>query len=405
MKKNLPYLLLIVLAVAAAILLLAGRKQKVFDKRVSLNKKYTHPYGTKVLYEMLPNLLPGAKVDVNRKSPEDWFYGNDEEIDSTLFVLVTQHFNPTKTEMLLLNRFVKYGNQLLIVSPEVNEVASGYFNISVQKNQFIDYNNYRDSPSLFLRKPCFAKDTVYTYPGYTFNTHFSNVNDSFFVKVGTTKQGLPNCLKTSVGNGTILLHSDPFAFTNFFILYKNNKEYLEKTFALLNPAVKKVMWDEYYVYKLNDNEKAAEPSPLRVLLSIPAFRWAFILVIAFLALYLLLNVKRKQRFIPDMPFPKNESLEFAKTIGRLYFEKQDHINLAQKMAAYFLEHIRSKYFINTSALNEEFIQKLIGKSGCNEDEIRQLVQSIYDIQISISITQEQLTNYYIQFNNFYKNTN
>jgi len=393
-----------VLAVIAALLIFGSKQPKVFDKRVSLNKKNTHPYGTKVLFDMLPNLLPGATVDVNRKSPEDWFYGNDKEIDSTLFVLVTQHFNPTKTEMLLLDRFAKKGNQLLIVSPKFNKIASDYFDVEVFNPVFIFADNYTDSPSLLLRKPLFSRDTTYTYPGFSFDAYFNNVNKNNLQMIGTTKEGMPNFLRASAGEGAFFIHTNPFVFSNYFILYKNNRDYLEKTFALITPSIKKVVWDEYYVYKLEANENPKKPSPLRVLLSIPAFKWAFWLAVAFLTVYLLLNVKRKQRFIPEIAIPKNESLEFVKTIGRLYFEKQDHINLAQKMCAYFLEHIRSKYFINTSSLNDEFIEKLIGKSGCAEEEIRQLVQSIKDIQLANSISQEQLTNYYKQFNHFYKNT-
>ncbi len=404
MKKNLPYILLILLAVIAALLLFGRKQPKVLDKRVSLNKKYTHPYGTKVFFDMLPNLLSGVKVGVNKRSPEDWFYGNEEEIDSTLFVVVTQHFNPTKTEMLLLDRFAKKGNQLLIVSSKFNKIASTYFDVELENTNFIYYENYTDSPSLLLRKPLFTKDTTYTYPGFTFDTYFNNVNKENLQMIGTTKIGIPNFLKASVGDGAFLIHCNPFVFSNYFILHKNNRDYLEKTFALIPSSIKKVVWDEYYVYKLEENEKPKEPSPLRVLLSIPAFKWAFWLAVALLTVYLLLNIKRKQRFIPEIAIPKNESLEFVKTIGRLYFEKQDHINLARKMCAYFLEHIRSKYFINTSALNDDFIEKLTGKSGCAEVEIRQLVQSIKEIQLEYSITQEQLTDYYKQFNHFYKNT-
>jgi ABC-type Zn uptake system ZnuABC Zn-binding protein ZnuA len=121
-------------------------------------------------------------------------------------------------------------------------------------------------------------------------------------------------------------------------------------------------------------------------------------------MYLLLNVKRNQRTIPVIEKPKNESLDFVKTIGKLYYEKQDHLNLAQKMCTYFLEHIRSKYFINTSNLNNTFIEQLSGKSGVTQAEVEQLVSSIQAIQIANQISQQQLNFYYQQFNQFYKNT-
>jgi predicted subunit of tRNA(5-methylaminomethyl-2-thiouridylate) methyltransferase len=74
------------------------------------------------------------------------------------------------------------------------------------------------------------------------------------------------------------------------------------------------------------------------------------------------------------------------------------------MAVYFLEHVRSKYFISTSELNEEFIQKLSSKSGYGEDNIRSLTASVLNIQSATSVTEKQLADYYKQFQKFYKYT-
>ena len=405
MKKQLPYILLVLLCIIGAVLLYTSQNKKQFDKRVSFNKSYTQPYASKVLYDMLPVLLPNSKIEVNKKSPEQWFYGNKEgEVDSTLFIVITQHFNPSSSEMSLLNSFVKKGNQVMIISPKLNNVANDFFGLQIENSDNAFYESYRDSPKVLLRKPVFSKDTTYTYPGFTFNTHFASFDKYTMQVLGTNAAGFSNFIKGDIEKGSFYLHCDPFIFSNYFILYKNNRDYLEKTFALIPPSINRIKWDEYFVYKLEENEKPKETSPLRVLLNIPAFKWAFWIAIVFLALYMLLNAKRNQRLIANFNKPKNESLDFVKTIGRLYFEKQDHINLAQKMSAYFLEYVRSKYFINTSSLNEDFIQKLIGKSGCDETEVRQLIQTIADIHLANTVSQTQLTEYYKQFKNFYKKT-
>ena len=73
-------------------------------------------------------------------------------------------------------------------------------------------------------------------------------------------------------------------------------------------------------------------------------KWAALLTAIFaLLLYVVLEMRRKQRTIPVMTKPKNDSLEFVKTIGRLYHDKGDHKNLCRKMSAYFLEHVRNRY--------------------------------------------------------------
>ena len=403
MKKYLPYILLFILCIVAVILLFSNKSEKQFDKKVTLNKNYTAPYGTYVAHSMLPLLFSNAKLTINKKSPSEWFYGNEELLENNLLFIVTQHFNPNEEEMLLLNRFVEQGNYIYIVAPKMDNIATEYFGINMSYNTNF-FGNYRDSVTVALRKPPFLKDSSYFYPGFTFGINYTGVDTTRFQIFGTNEDGRPNFIKADAGKGSFYLHADPFMFSNYFILYNNNKDYFQKSISVLPNTIKKIMWDEYYVYKLQDNEKAKEPSPLRVLLNTPAFFWAFWTAIALLALYLLLNVKRNQRPIPIIKKPTNQSLDFVKTIGRLYFEKQDHTNLAQKMVTYFLEHVRSKYFINTSFLNDEFVQKLSGKSGYDEIEINKILQSIINIHTSTNITQKQLTNYYQQFQKFYKYT-
>lgn len=371
------------------------------DKRVTFNKRYKMPYGTYVAYEMLPPLFPSSKIQTNKKSPSDWFDSDEKEKEGTLFFLITQHFNPDEEEMLLLNRFVSQGNYVFIASPNFDKVARDFFGLNIG-----DYNifgNFSDSPKVQLVKPLFEKDTTYSYPGYSFNSRFINFDRSKFHVLGKDEKGMVNFARADVGKGSFYIHSDPFFFSNYFLLYKNNRSYFEKSLSLIQPSINKIIWDEYYLYKQEQNEQQKEePSPLRVLLAITAFRWAFWLAVILLLLYLLLNMKRNQRIIPVVSKPRNESLDFVKIIGRLYFEKRDHHNLALKMVTYFLEHIRTRYFINTSALNDEFIKKLSGKSGYDEEKIKEIVQSIYAIQIADKISQEQLTKYYQQFQQFYK---
>jgi hypothetical protein len=193
-------------------------------------------------------------------------------------------------------------------------------------------------------------------------------------------------------------------FTNYFLLSNNNKDYFEKALSVIPKNDKRIIWDEYYKYKQDANTGQNEPSPFRVLFSYPAFRAAFLLAIILIALWVLLNMKRAQRIIPPFKKNTNESLDFVKTIGRLYYDKKNHLNLAGKMATYFLEHVRSKYFISTSELNEEFIQRLGNKSGYGEDNIRSLTNAVIDIQNATSLSEIQLNNYYKQFSKFYKYT-
>jgi hypothetical protein len=113
-------------------------------------------------------------------------------------------------------------------------------------------------------------------------------------------------------------------------------------------------------------------------------------------------MRRKQRVIPVVAKPRNDSLDFVKTIGRLYFDKGDHKNLARKMSAYFLEHVRNKYKISTSSLNEDFIKNLQYKSGATEQEIMTIVSFINTIDEAPDVNPKLLMDFHRNLELFYK---
>ena len=121
---------------------------------------------------------------------------------------------------------------------------------------------------------------------------------------------------------------------------------------------------------------------LSVILKYDNFKWAFWIALLLLGLYLLTEIKRKQRIIPEYAKPKNDSLEFVTTIGKLYYEKGDHKNLADKLTQYFLDHVRNHFKISTAEINQFFVQQLAAKSNKNIDEIKAITESMHTINLS-----------------------
>ena len=86
--------------------------------------------------------------------------------------------------------------------------------------------------------------------------------------------------------------------------------------------------------------------------------------------------KREQRIIKVIEPLENSSIEFTKTIGDLYFQHKDFGNIIAKKITYFLEQLRSKYYLNTNDLNSEFIEKLALKSGNSLEKTKKLIALI-----------------------------
>ncbi len=142
----------------------------------------------------------------------------------------------------------------------------------------------------------------------------------------------------NAGEGAVYIHTSPLVFSNYFILHKNNIPYFQQAVSVIPASVNKVLWNEYYLTKQNTPSQR-EPGWLRVLFQYKAFRWGLITAMATLFVFILLEMRRKQRIIPIIEKSKNDSLDFVQTIGRLYYDKKDHKDLSKKMGIYFLDHV------------------------------------------------------------------
>jgi len=68
-----------------------------------------------------------------------------------------------------------------------------------------------------------------------------------------------------------------------------------------------------------------------------------------------------------------------------------------------MEFVRSQFYLQTNHFDDEFIQLLAKKSGAGENETRQLLNLIAEINGSEQITDQALTTLSNQIDSFYAN--
>jgi hypothetical protein len=190
-------------------------------------------------------------------------------------------------------------------------------------------------------------------------------------------------------------------------LHRNNIGYYEKALSFIPASTRTVVWDEYFARKKEENPPKRQ-GYLSVLMNLEneagnkPFRAGLLLVLLTLLIYTLMQMRRRQRAIPVIRKPGNDSLDFVKTIGRLYHDRGDHHNLSRKMAAYFLEHVRSRYKLSTATLDDEFVQALSYKSGAETSEIAPIIEFIKSLAAARRVSDQQLVSFYRELESFYK---
>lgn len=405
MKKALPFAigaavlgLLIVLVVASS----TTRPPRRFDQRITLHQRDKIPYGAKVAYELLPSLFPDAAIKTEKTAPAFWDSA-DLSGRKQAVILTANHFEADREELATLADFVERGNYVFIIAYSASPDAASFFNLTSFNPDYSSSAATGASDSLWVRLdgPAFSNNAFYVYPGYRYNGTITVKASTQAAVLGRNENGMINFVQLNKGGGSFFLHSAPLAFSNYFILHKNNVAYYEAALSVLPKDVRTVVWNEYYLQKRAEEK---EPNWLGALFSYPSFKWGFLLAGGTLLLYLLLGMRRRQRKIPPHEKPVNDSLDFVKTLGRLYYDGRDHKNLAQKMATYFLDHVRNRYRLPVHTLDDAFTRALHFKSGYPEGEIEKIVGTIQYLQTVPFIPENELVAFHKQLEAFYQNT-
>jgi hypothetical protein len=406
MKKFVPYLIIVgVLALVTLLVILGNHKRtRQMDERITLKEKDKVPYGFAAAKELSASLFPHASFYSDANVPGYW---EDISMNSTnqAVILAAGYFNADDIELSRIMRFAKNGNYVFIIAQSFSEEAQGAFHFTYGQDGLSFFGDGGDSLRIRLMKSYFPNDSLFVYPGKKFESWFENLDTAHTVVLGRNEIN-PNFVRFDYGDGSVFIHSAPLAFSNYFILHKNNIHYFEQAMSVIPSNVNKLVWNEYYLVNRgprNRNENR-EPNWLSVLLRYSEFKWGFGTLLFLLVLWLLLNSRRRQRMVPAHPKPKNDSLDFVKTMGRLYYDRRDHQNLARKMSVYFLEHVRSTYKLPTHTLDEQFAEALQFKSGYRSEDLNELISFVQYLRNDGSVNEQQLINFHNRLESFYQNT-
>jgi hypothetical protein len=396
----------IILLVAAFQLFSCGNKQKnaLPDMGKSYSRNSKKPFGTYVAYEMLKAKYANNSIQVSKKNFSKSRVSLYES--QNLYVIISKTLWLNKEDVESMLQYVSSGNQLFISASYFDDLLLDTLGLKVQ----YDYNIsiFQNKPvgdtmkyaSVSLKDPAADIQAKYGFFYYPFIGNFIRPGKNLQNLIGYNDLNEPNFITVTHGNGRIFLHLHPAAFSNYFLLTGNNKEYFEKAMSYTASGRETVYWDDYYRLGLSPvNENF---SKLGVFMKYPMLKWALLLAGAALLLYIAVGSKRRQRIIPVKIPNTNSSVSFVETIGRLYLQKKDNNNIAHKMITYFMEKIRTTYYLNTSQVNSEFFSSLSKKSGVEEADVKQFFQYMANLQQTESISDEELLNLNNQIQLYFK---
>jgi len=466
MMRRMKWHMLLLLALLLNSCALNKAEEEARKWLVTLQHKDKNPYGSYLAYESLKYFFPSAHVSpLSAGFRFDDMSGDMTYSDNSgrkLLVLSGFIFHLSEREWDQIKQFVSYGNEVVIFTNTLDKKIEhelkvrkylseyeSYTNTSSKKNlayervlsiagkpakkygykghavkgffrvQPTDTMKANDAAGLpapvsgsneHERADSSQTDTVVDADNYYEQETTASSDDDYSSDATTSEyswpapdtlgyvtDSLPNMLRFSTGEGHITLHAAPLALSNYFLLQTGNEQYLSEIWHTLPGDINQIYWCEF-------DERYEDVSSRDILWRYAATKLAILLALFVLLVYVLFEGKRRQRIIPIIPAIKNDSVSFVETVGRLYYNKGNHTNLADKMIQQYLEWVRTVYLLNTNILNEQFIEQLTVKSGQPEAIMRGLMEMIHEVRMRTGyIDDAYLYQLYNTIQQFYKN--
>lgn len=393
-----------------ALFIVKANEPKLIDWKNSFSKYDKIPYGSYLLFKLLPDIFNKATIITTNKTFYEQIKENENLSGSYIYINSSTEFDTLDVNYLL--SFISKGNNVFIASENNNYLSDSlkfelsHFDFNTDSLYIISDTLTKNKPNLLaydsiglnLIHKNLHQDTAYFFKKNNATCFFEKFDTSNTTILGFNTLNRVNFIKITIGTGNLYLHACPIVFTNYNLLYKNNSNYISQVLSHL-PNSDNIYWDEYF----KSNKKVNE-SPLRYIFQTEPLKWSFYLGLVGIILFIIFEAKRKQRIIPIIEPLENTTLKFVQTIGLLYFQKHDNKNLAEKKISYWHNFIRQNFYINTAVINAEAAKLLSLKSGVELNEINNLLGKINFVQNEIDITDDELFSLCKSINNFYQLT-
>ncbi|MEP7220535.1 MAG: DUF4350 domain-containing protein, partial [Bacteroidota bacterium] len=338
MKRRIYIIPLIVVGIFAIIARIVAPREVNWSPSFTRNDKI--PYGTYVLFDLLPDLFSDVSIasstkpayNALRNGKLDYAVGGEQDYrqrgEEMNYIVINAEFTPDELDREAMFDFVDAGSRVFVAAGSFGSDFADSLHISIAGN-YDGFGTDTSHVSINFTSPSLKSASPYSYGRMVSDSYFSEFDTASTEILGTNTMGEPNFIRVRYGRGAFYLSTIPFAFTNYNVLDRNNGDYVYKAFSYLPSAP--VIWDEYY-----KNGRKVVTSPMRYIISQEALRWALYIGLIGVVCFMFFMGKRRQRIIPEIKPLPNTTLQFAATVSQLYFQHADHRNIAEKRITYFL---------------------------------------------------------------------
>lgn len=414
MNRN---LVIKILFVALGVLLVAyfafnRQSTKRYLWMESYNASSNQPYGTMFIQKLLASYRPNQKFIFNDKTPLYKLLDTAGLKTKTDYVFIGYGIYLEDDDIQALHNFIASGNDAFIAAVDLPfGILNSVFVNECDREIVLDERDTLSSTFNFYNK------ALKTEKGYTYAYRFGKVDFPYYwnvlnpeilcdtvkslIPIGYANSNKVNFFRIPYGKGNLYIHTNPLAFTNYFLVKPDKLEYASSVFSHLHGE--SIIWDEFSKSELTPNN-APKVNPMSYILQQDSLKYAWWLMLFAALLYTLFTAKRKQQVIPVLEGKANTSLEFVNTIAALHFQNGNHRDIAKKRMKYFFYLIKAKYGLHIQSLTEAYIQRLSEKSKVELEILKTIEQEFDRVDKHRYYDESMLVDLQIALEKFYKHS-
>lgn len=391
----------------------------------------TRPFGSKVVFETMDAAFPASEIEPVNVSP--YLHLRDTSLAETAYLFVTSEYSPDPEETRRLLTYAARGNTVWIAADKVSGPLKDTLGIDM-------HVPFSTRSQFSVRADTVAFDTLYmpglsgghellvrrnTCDGYIRDIRDERarvvsmkpgaVEDPSAMTVGAsgdTEEGnsrwvdpesvRPVMVRVPWGDGEIYVGTMPKLFTNVNAVREPSRRSVFAHLSVIPASTSTVFWDAR-----NKPLIAEASTPLRFLLSDRMLRTALYIGVACLVLLLLVNTRRRQRPIPAVETPSNDTLNFVRTVGDLYYRQGDNLKVARRKIQYLSSYIRLRLDLPVSLGLDEpgqsdnkragpqwergpLAEQLSRRSGVARDDVDALLDAIALVRSNATLSDDEL---------------
>ncbi|MBL7812001.1 MAG: hypothetical protein JNL57_07220 [Bacteroidetes bacterium] len=413
----------IVLALLLYWLLSSGAETK-WEPR--LKKEGTEPYDLSVFHHTLKNTWGTQYTEIAENSSLEKSISRMNPANGDVYCYAGKNWYLTKKETELLQKFVSAGGHVFVSTYGF----SSDLNKSFQPLKNYELSNFTSQTALsvFRNKTLRQPNTSFTF----FNGQDTVKLMDWFYFIETNKKPLlseqdfedalsesdpdlvvtlselnskgPDFLRVHYGAGTMMLHTNPLFFSNYFLKSEQGRQYLAQCISHM-PAGR--LWYDLSggIQKPESRTGYARRDMLDFIRSSRGLSMAWNLMLAGIGLFLLFSGRRLQRIIPVKEPPANSTLAFADAIGYFYYSENENTVVFRREWNQFVQFLRFHYRIHEPKNTAEDIARLSEKSGVPERVIQHVYNQYEKFRLLSALNQDDLLEMNIALTQFYTSCN